>query len=243
MTPTYAWPPNKKYDSDMDAHQYHVVMDGSYVAAAKDMLLHNPPTYMELYNEPDLSFEGYTKVTDPETAWTQLKPLFDMRPAGTTFIAPSAVTQDWLQKFHTACTNATYDCFSDLPILSPHIYNSDPDGVISAIKSWKAVAPTTTKEVWIGELSPATSGCTLDQAGIIDFMQKVVNKIFDPTEGVTYVKKIFWNCGEHGGSDTGLAGGTCNPSLTNDDGSANAILDAYHTVCDNVVPPNQAITS
>ena len=234
-TPTYDWPPGKPVaeDDEMNNHQYRVVMDGKDVAAAIDMLIHHPPTYLELYNEPDLSFEGYTTLTSPEQAWAELKPLFDIRPNGTTFIAPSAVSHDWLQRFHTACTNATYSCFQDLPILSPHIYNFDPDAVIQAVKSWKALF-TTTKEIWIGELSPAAPGCPFNQQGVIDYMNKIVSKIFDPSQDVGYVKKIFWNCGEHGGNPDPNAAGSCNPSLTDENGNANPILMNYHTVCDNI---------
>ena len=105
-----------------------------------------------------------------------------------------------------------------------HLYNPDANAALGLITQLHGTWPD--KRIWITELSPATGDCTLDTAGIVQWAQDLIPKII----ALGYVEKIFWNCGE---SAPGLNGSPaqCNPSLTNDDGSATDILTALGGIC------------
>ena len=201
-------------------------MDGRYVNDAITLIKTNPPNYLELYNEPDYSFQGVTPLTDPGTSASQLAPLFTMAHPNTTYISPALAdaTSSWLDQFFAACNG----CIDQIPIIAMHIYSPVVQTVMDKINAVHSKSGLGMKDIWITELSPASSDCTLDSAGVIDWMNTLIGRIHQETP---FVKKIFWNCGEHGGGADGLAGGSCNPSLTNDDGSATSLLDAYGKVC------------
>ena len=57
--------------------QIPIVMDHTYIDAAKTMLANSPPQYMELYNEPDFSFDGLTLTEDPYVFSESIFPLSD----------------------------------------------------------------------------------------------------------------------------------------------------------------------
>lgn len=204
----------------------HVVMDGRNVNDAVTLLKTNPPAYLELFNEPDYSFQGFTPLTDPVSAANDLAPLFTMPHPQTTYISPALAdaTSQWLAQFFAACNN----CIDQIPIIALHMYSPDVQTVMDKINALHTYPGFSSKDIWITELSPASENCTLDSAGVIDWMTTLTGRIQKETP---YVKKIFWNCGEHGGGADGLAGGSCNPSLTNDDGSATPLLNAYGTAC------------
>ena len=94
-----------KVTDDLDAHQIHIVMDGGYVNDGVNLIKTNPPKYLELYNEPDYSFQGVTPVTDPVTSAKQLAPFFAMPHPDTTYISPALAdaTSAGLDKLHSAC--------------------------------------------------------------------------------------------------------------------------------------------
>lgn len=206
----------------LDNAQIHVVMDPRDVSAAVTMLQNSPPPYLELFNEPDYSFAGVTPLTDPVTAAQDLQQIFQTAHPSTTFISPALANANspWLTTFRDNCKN----CFSQIPIIAMHLYSADTNNALNLIKQLHGTWPD--KKIWITELSPAEASCSLDSAGIVNWMNTLIPQI----QALGYVEKIFWNCGESSGSLNG-ASASCNPSLTNDDGSATAILTAYGKVC------------
>ncbi|KAL9132197.1 MAG: hypothetical protein Q9217_000001, partial [Psora testacea] len=159
---------------ELNAHQIHMVMDPSDINAAAELLKSpNPPAFLALFNEPDFSFQGITPKTDPIPAAEALQTFFNMPHPKTTYIAPGVAfaTTDWLRTFRNHCKN----CFDQIPIMSQHIYSPHPEFVLDEIKKLHADFPD--KKIWITELSPAEAKCTLDQKGVIDWMNKVVPEI------------------------------------------------------------------
>ncbi|KAL9104504.1 MAG: hypothetical protein Q9163_000535 [Psora crenata] len=213
---------------DFNARQINVAMDPNDVTAALELLKTNPPAYLELYNEPDYSFQGLTPMTDAIAAAEQLQPFFDMEHPQTTYISPGLAyaNSQWLKDFRDHCKN----CFEQIPIISQHIYSPDAAFVVDEVKKLHETFPD--KKIWITELSPATPDCLLDRAGVINWMNQVVRDI----QALGYVEKIFWNSGEHGTAANSMAAGSCNPSLTNPDGSPTDLLLAYGQLCGGGAP-------
>ena len=209
-----------------------MAMDPADVTAAVELLKNNPPEYLGLFNEPDYSFMGFTPITDAVTSAKSLQPLFDMPHPKTTYIAPAPAfaNSDWLKTFRDNCNN----CFDQISIMSQHIYSPDPAFVLDQIRGLHATWPD--KKIWITELAPSEASCTLDQQGVIDWMNKVIPEI----QALGYVEKVFWNCGEKGNAANGMADGGCNPSLTNEDGSPTELLLAYGKLCGGGSPPTQS---
>ena len=93
---------------------------------------------------------------------------------------------------------------------------------MSAITTMATAYPG--KKIWITEFGPyngGPSGCTFDQAGVVNYAQTIIPKI----NALDYVEKLFWNCGD------AEAANVCNPSLTNEDGSANDVLKGLGGAC------------
>ena len=203
--------------------QIPIVMDHTYIKDASDMLANNPPPYLELFNEPDFSFEGLTLTEDPGPSASDLKPLIDTPHPNTKFISPALMNanSDWLGSFFQACTG----CLAQIDIMAIHIYNPDPQGVLDQItqlySTWK-------KPIWITELSPATAGCGLDSSTIAS---QYINVLIPEITKLGYVEKIFWNSGESDSPPINNAPASCSPSLTNSDGSATAVLKALGAAC------------
>ena len=208
---------------ELNAHQIHLVMDPRNVDQAVQLLKTNPPKYLGLLNEPDYSFQGGTPLTDPVAAASALQPIFATSHPSTTFLSPALAddNSDWLTTFRDNCNN----CFDQIPIISMHVYNTDTNYVLSKITQLHGTWPD--KKIWVTEFGPATAGCTLDDSGMIQWMNTLLPQI----KALGYVEKVFWNCGEHGAGIDGTPNGPCNPSLTNDDGSATPLLTAYNKVC------------
>lgn len=151
----------------------------------------SPPAYVELFNEPDFSYMGYTPLTDPVSAANALAPIFSATTT-TQFLSPAVAytNSDWLSTFAAHCNN----CMDKIPIISAHIYAADPAAAINQVTTLHATWPS--KRIWITELAPASSngqGCTLDDNGVINWMQTVVPRLV----ALGYVDRIFWNTGEH----------------------------------------------
>lgn len=208
---------------DLNEHQIHLVMDPRNVDQAVELLKTNPPKYLGLFNEPDFSFQDSTPKTDPVTAASALQPILSAAHPQTTFLSPALAeaNSDWLATFRDHCNN----CFDQIPIISQHIYSPDTNYVMGQITQLHATWPD--KKIWITELGPATQGCTLDNDGMIQWMNTLLPQIMQ----LGYVEKVFWNCGEHGAGMDGTPNGPCNPSLTNDDGSPTPLLTAYSKLC------------
>ena len=221
--------------SQLNAHQIHLVMDPRNVQDAVNLLQTAPPRYLGLFNEPDFPFEGGTPLTDPVTAAKALQPIFAAAVPQTTFLSPALAqaNSDWLATFRNNCNG----CFDKIPIISQHIYSTDTDYVMGQITTLHATWPD--KKIWITELGPAVTGCTMDNNGIIDWMNRLMPQI----RALPYVEKVFWNCGEHGAGIDGKPDGPCNPSLTNEDGSPTDILTAYSRICSGPGLPAASIVA
>ncbi|KAL8893568.1 MAG: hypothetical protein Q9192_005138, partial [Flavoplaca navasiana] len=171
-----------------------LMMDPADTNAAIEMLKFKPPPpYPGLFNEPDLSYGGYTAVTLPENAAKNLTTLIDVKQPDTRLLSPVPAypCPDWLDQFHGNCTGCM-----DKNIISAHIYHVKPEDSVAQIK---AIHDRWQKPIWVTEISPTT------QMG---------NCQFSGGEMKT--------CTLGPGYET-----ICNPSLTNEDGSAAALLDTY----------------
>ena len=173
---------------DLEAHRVPVVVDPTYLDDAKALLQNSPPPYLELFNEPDYSFGGFTPITSPQDSANDLRPLIQMG-APTQFISPvvAYTGSNWLKEFQGNCT----ECMDKIGIIGAHIYSVDPNGAIDQIKKVHDQWPD--KKIWVTELAPSTGdpACQYDEAGMNNWMTTVVNQI----KGLGYVDKIFWNTG------------------------------------------------
>ena len=213
----------------MNSAQIHVVMDPRDTDEAMTMLQSgSPPAYLELFNEPDFSFENLTMLTDAQTAAQNLSQLFDISHPLTTFISPALMNAngDWLTTFKDSCNN----CFDQIPIVALHVYNPDPSGVMAQITQLHGTWPD--KKIWITELSPATTNCTLINTGtgpgtMADYIGTLIPQIL----ALGYVEKIFWNSGEWNSGPINGAPAACNPSLVDANGNPTDVLSALGKVC------------
>ncbi|KAI0859827.1 glycosyl hydrolase catalytic core-domain-containing protein [Xylaria cubensis] len=210
-------------DANTIAHQTRIVLTASQVQAGLNLVTGpNPPAYLQLLNEPDADFYGQP-VLSPQQASDTIQP-FLSASTSTQFLppAPAFPETSWLPDFFAAC-----NCLDRFPIILAHIYKPDPNDAIKAIQTVMGQFPG--KTIWITELAPASSpdqGCTLDQAGVINWMNTVVGWASQQS----VIERVFWNCGEWGPIYSDDAN-KCNPSLTNNDGSATPLLQAYGAIC------------
>ena len=199
-------------------------MDPRDTAAAVTMVQGpSPPQYLELFNEPDFSFQGLTPLTDAPTAATNLQALFSIPHPQTTYISPALMNanSDWLTTFKSNCNG----CFDQIPIIAMHVYNPSVDGVMGQITQLHSTWPD--KKIWITELSPATSGCTMDAGAMATYM----NQLFPQIIALGYVDKIFWNSGEWDSPAINGAPDGCNPALTDASGNPTPVLTALKNAC------------
>ncbi|KAL9604271.1 MAG: hypothetical protein Q9219_000669 [cf. Caloplaca sp. 3 TL-2023] len=207
----------------LEAARLPVVMDPTDVEAAKQLLTTSPaPAYLELFNEPDFSFGGFTPITSPGDSANALRPLFDIDTT-TQFLSPAVAYtgSNWLKEFAGNCT----ECMAKIPIIGAHVYSVDPNGALDQIKTVHEQWPD--KRIWVTEIAPSTGDpkCQYDAAGMSDWMTTVVNGI----KGLDYVDRIFWNTGTWGILNNNP--NACNPSLTNEDGTATDLLNTYAGLC------------
>ena len=210
----------------MDDSQIKICMDPRNVDEALGLITGpNPPEFLELFNEPDFSYMGYTPLTDAQTAANSLANIL-AADTPTHFISPvvAFTNSDYLANFNNFCNNCVNE---KIPIVSMHLYNPDVDSALEEIETMHTTWPNQT--IWITELAPASSadqGCELDEDGVINWMTSLLPQIV----ALGYVDRVFWNSGEYGViySDDPSK---CNPSLTNPDGSATALLQAYGGIC------------
>ena len=198
-------------------------MDHTYIQDALTMLKNNPPPYLELFNEPDFSFEGLTLTEDAGPSASDLKILFDTPHPNTKYISPALMNANgpWLPAFFQACDG----CIDQIDVIALHVYNPDPQGVMAQITQ---LYSTYKKTIWITELSPAASGCSLNPTTMAT---NYINTLIPQIIKLGYVEKIFWNSGEYDSTPINSAPTPCNPNLTNMDGSATSVLQALGAVC------------
>ena len=179
------------------------------------------PPYLELFNEPDYSYGGATPLTEPIPAAQNLAPFVSLPHNTTKFISPALANPNnasWLPVFFENCET----CRTQIDIIAMHIYEPNIDSAIGQISQLHNTWPD--KRIWITEFGPYNgggSGCSFNQTGVADYARTIIPRI----DALGYVEKIFWNCGDAEPADV------CNPSLTNEDGSANDVLKALGGAC------------
>jgi hypothetical protein len=179
-------------DGELGKAQLPIVMDPRNVQQAVSALQGgSPPEYLEIFNEPDFSYKGFTPVTDAATAAQAVQPIMKAASSSTTFISPAIAytASSWLEDFFSACDG----CKSKFPVISSHIYDTDPQSAISNVELVHSRHPD--KKIWLTELAPASDpsqGCTLDPAGVQAWMTTVVT--WAAQSG--YVDRVYWNSGE-----------------------------------------------
>ncbi|KAI0971989.1 glycosyl hydrolase catalytic core-domain-containing protein [Xylaria arbuscula] len=213
-------------DANLIANQIRMVVTADDIQAGVDLVTGpNPPAYLQLLNEPDGGFYRQAVLT-PQEAVAALQP-FLTASTSTQYLSPAPAypESNWLPEFFAACGDA---CGTDrVPIILAYVYNPDASGAIAAIQAVMGQFPGRT--IWITELSPASSadqGCALDAAGVVDWMDVVVGWAAQQE----VIERVFWNPGDYGTlypDDPDK----CNPSLTNTDGTATALLEAYGSIC------------
>ena len=208
----------------MNAGQIRVVVTNASMATAQSLVSSaSPPPYIEVLNEPDAGYYGQTVLT-PQEAAGMAQTLLTTKTS-TKFISPAPAFPGttWLPEFFGNCTG----CLDSVTAVAAHIYDKDPQGAIAKIQSVHDQFKN--KPLWLTEVSPtsdASQGCQLDSGGVINWM----NTVLQFAAGTGYVEKVFWNNGEYGAiyQDNPTL---CNPSLTNNDGSATALLENYGKLC------------
>lgn len=202
--------------------QIPIVMDHTYIADAVTMLANSPPPYLELFNEPDFSFENLTLTEDAAPSASDLKTILDAPHPNTKFISPALMNANgpWLGEFFQACNG----CIDQIDVIALHVYNPDPQGVLDQITQLHS---TWNKPIWITELSPATAGCGLSSTTMAGYINTLIPEILK----LGYVEKIFWNSGESDSTPINSAPASCSPSLTNADGSSTPVLQALGAAC------------
>ncbi|KAK4693257.1 hypothetical protein P7C71_g4107, partial [Lecanoromycetidae sp. Uapishka_2] len=195
----------------------------------------SPPPYLELFNEPDFSFDNLTPLTDAVTAAQNLSALLATPHPQTTFISPALMdaNSDWLTTFKNNCNGCFDQPPIQIPIIAMHVYNPDPQGVMDQITQLHSTWPD--KKIWITELSPATTGCSLSSQGtdgtqagtIANYIATLIPQILQ----LGYVDKIFWNSGEWNSPPINNAPAACNPSLVDANGDATDVLKVLGTMC------------
>ncbi|KAL8695096.1 MAG: hypothetical protein Q9218_000374 [Villophora microphyllina] len=173
----------------LEAARIPMIVDPADTNAAMDWVQSDhPPAYLELFNEPDFSFGGFTPITLPEESANNLTKLIHSAP-NTQLIAPVSAFPggEWIKEFAGNCTG----CMDKIPIISAHVYSLDPDGALAQITDLHNQWPD--KRIWVTELSLATvpDGCNTNPYQESDWMKNVVGRIKD----LGYVEKIFWNAG------------------------------------------------
>ena len=201
-------------------------MDPRYIDDALALITGpNPPEYLELFNEPDYSYEGYTPLTSAQAAAASLTKILAANTS-TQFLSPAVAftNTNYLSDFNTACNN----CINEkIPIISMHLYNPKVDQAMLQITTLHNTWPK--QKIWITELAPASSsdqGCTLSEDEMVSWMTSLLPQIV----ALGYVERVFWNSGEYGTIYSNNPT-MCNPSLTNPDGSPTALLTAYGGIC------------
>lgn len=218
---TYGNPPTTP---EFDAAQFPLHMDIDDTNAAIELLKSpNAPPYLGLFNEPDFSFAGATKVIDPEPAAENLIELFNTPHPKTQLVSPALMdaNSDWLPRFKAACNG----CFDQIPIIAAHLYNHKVADSMYLIEKLHGTWPD--KKIWITELSPASKECDLDAAGIDKYMKELIPALIN----LGYVEKIFWNSGEWGMPAINNAPPACNPALTDAQGKGTPILTSLKNAC------------
>ena len=209
-----------RYNGVLEAARIPIVMNPNDTNTAQTIIASDSaPAYLELFNEPDFNYGGQTGTVDPIPAAQNLSEILTMPHTKTKYISPAiAYKQDWLPTFFENCNG----CLSQFDVISMHIYDPNVDNVISTIEAMHN--NYTDKKIWITEFGPYNGGpsnCNFDQAGVVNYAQTVIPKI----NALDYVEKVFWNCGD------AEAASVCNPSLTNEDGSATDVLKGLGGVC------------
>lgn len=178
----------------------------------------NPPPWLLTFNEPDFSYEHYTKTMSPGEAASAIAPLIAAaKGKPTKFVAPVTAnsTSDWLDNFYAAC-----NCKNFFSAYNIHKYHPDSATVISEITTFHQKYPD--KPIWVTEVAPGSANppCSLGWDAVGTFMKDIYG--FAAKSG--FVDRVFWNTGNQiGPGDTNV----CNSYLTDHTGGASPLLAAY----------------
>ena len=193
------------------------------------------PLYLGLYNEPDL-VGGSTPTVGGDVIGQNVKQVLANDRGRTQYLSPALFNNQqeenikWWSDFNSTCPG----CIDQIPIISMHLYESDVNNAYSFIKDMHdRFSPD--HKLWLTELSPRDPHCTLDDAGVKNWMQTLLPKL----NQLPYLEKVFWNNGEFG------AMSPCQVSLTNGDGTATTLLEAYGAddLCAEVATADPGTTS
>lgn len=207
-------------DPTLTSNQIRMVLTEAQVQDGLSLVTSaNAPDYLQLLNEPDAGFYNQP-ILSPQEAAATLQPFFNIATS-TTYLSPAPAypSTTWLADFFSACNG----CTSMIPIVTAHIYSPDPNNAISLIQNVMSQFPD--KTIWITELSPASDasqGCTLDDAGVINWMSTVVGFASQQPQ----IERVFWNAGE-AAQGLGDGGASCKVGLTDTDGQATELLKFY----------------
>lgn len=174
----------------LNENQLKMVVSGENIQSGLDLVTGpNPPQYLQLLNEPDGGFYNLP-IYSPQEAADLVRPFLDAQ-TGTQYLSPAPAypNSDWLTQFFDIC-----QCQDRFPVILAHVYDPNPDGAIATIQNVINQFPG--KTIWITEISPASSGdqgCTLDEAGMIGWMQQVLGWASQQAA----IERVFWNCGEY----------------------------------------------
>lgn len=170
--------------------QLKMVVSGENIQAGLDLVSGpNAPQYLALLNEPDGGFYNLP-IYSPQEAVDLIRPFLDIQTT-TQYLSPAPAypDSDWLTQFFNIC-----QCQDSFPVILAHVYDPSPEGAIATIQHVMNQFPG--KPIWITEISPASSGdqgCTLDEGGMIDWMNQVIGWASQQAA----IERIFWNCGEY----------------------------------------------
>ena len=178
-----------RFDDAMDDTQVSICMDPRDIPTLNEKLQNSTLPYVELFNEPDYSYGGFTPLTSPQNASSLLRPILNSTHS-TKFIspAPAGTGGSYLTNFNSSCP----ECMEKLDYIGAHVYSVEAQGAIDMVTAlhdkWK-------KDIWVTELSPASGagqGCEYNVTGMKNWMNTTVSGL----QKLDYVKRIFWNQGE-----------------------------------------------
>lgn len=166
-----------------------MAISGDNIARGIEIVSSSSTPYFQLLNEPDGGFYGLP-VYSAQQASDMLQPFFSLSTS-TKLLSPAPAYPDspWLSDFFAAC-----NCIDKFHAVLAHVYNPDPNAAIATMQ--KLIDTYPGKPIWITEIAPASSssfGCTLDEQGVINWMNQVIGWAAQQPQ----IERVFWNCGEY----------------------------------------------
>ena len=161
----------------------------------------NPPSHVELANEPDNTINGAQSTTLPTDVARIMKPILDAAPFPNTKIMSPALARpgnsDWWEAFNgpEGC-NGCLSPGGKVDIIAGHAYILKAEDWIDYVEKFAALFPD--KEIWMTEMSPATQqneACIYSDEEMREWMAKAVMAVAT-RHTLKNVKKLFWTSAE-----------------------------------------------